>query len=165
MHPPFTNRLSLFTKMAQPLSPPLHCAIAIALLLCGGSLRAATLPTGFAETQYGANVGSFPTAMEFAPDGRLFVCLQGGDLRVISNGNLLPTPFVTVATSANGERGLLGIAFDPDFANNQYVYVYYTVITDPIHNRLSRFTANGNVAVAGSETPILDLDNLSDATN
>jgi glucose/arabinose dehydrogenase len=103
--------------------------------------------------------------MAFAPDGRLFVCLQGGQLRVIENGVLLATPFVTVTTSAIGERGLLGIAFDPNFASNQFVYVYYTVITSPIHNRVSRFTANGNVAVAGSEVPVLDLDNLSTATN
>ena len=103
--------------------------------------------------------------MDFSPDGRLFVCLQGGQLRVIENGVLLATPFVTVPTSANGERGLLGIAFDPNFASNQFVYVYYTVITAPIHNRVSRFTANGNVAVAGSETVILELDNLSGATN
>ena len=78
---------------------------------------------------------------------------------------MLATPFVTVTTTANGERGLLGIAFDPNFASNQFVYVYYTVITAPIHNRVSRFTANGNVAVAGSETVILELDNLSGATN
>ena len=38
-----------------------------------------------------------------------------------------PTPFVTVATTANGERGLLGVTFDPNFATNQFVYVYYTV--------------------------------------
>ena len=80
-------------------------------------------------------------------------------------GLLLPTPFVTVTTTADGERGLLGIAFDPNFASNQFVYVYYTVITAPIHNRVSRFTANGDVAVAGSETVILELDNLSGATN
>src|SRR5436190_6184572 len=111
-------------------------------------LQAATLPSGFTESQFGANVGSSPTAMEFAPDGRLFVCLQGGALRVISSsGMLLPDPFVTVSTLANGERGLLGVAFDPDFANNPYVYVYYTVTTNPIHNRVSRFTANGDVAV------------------
>jgi glucose/arabinose dehydrogenase len=103
--------------------------------------------------------------MDFAPDGRLFVCLQEGRLRVIENGVLLATPFVTVTTTANGERGLLGIAFDPNFATNQFVYVYYTVITAPIHNRVSRFTANGNVDVVGSETVILELDNLSTATN
>jgi glucose/arabinose dehydrogenase len=129
------------------------------------SLHAAILPAGFTETQVGSNLSGTPTAMDFSPDGRLFVCLQEGRLRVIQNGVLLPTPFVTVTTTANGERGLLGIAFDPNFASNQFVYVYYTVITAPIHNRVSRFTANGSVAVAGSETVILELDNLSTATN
>jgi glucose/arabinose dehydrogenase len=140
--------------------------IAIALFLGGLSLHAAILPAGFTETQYGSTLtpGS-PTAMAFSPDGRLFVCLQGGQLRVISNGTLLATPFVTVTTTSSGERGLLGIAFDPNFASNQFVYVYYTVSTAPIHNRVSRFTANGDVAAAGSETVILDLDNLSTATN
>ena len=140
-------------------------AIAISLFLSASSLRAATLPAGFTETQFGSNVGSGPTAMEFAPDGRLFVCLQGGQIRVIENGTLLTAPFVTVTTVANGERGLLGIAFDPNFASNHFVYVYYTFSTAPIHNRVSRFTADGNVAVAGSETVILELDNLSSATN
>lgn len=140
-------------------------AIVVAVFLVVWSLRAATLPAGFGETQFGANVGSDPTAMEFAPDGRLFVCLQGGALRVISNGTLLSAPFVTVSTVANGERGLLGVTFDPDFASNQFVYVYYTVTTPPVHNRVSRFTANGDVAVTGSETIILELDNLSGATN
>src|SRR5882724_10476042 len=103
--------------------------IVIALFLAALSLHAATLPAGFAETQYGANLGNSPTAMAFAPDGRLFVCLQGGDLLVISNGTLLSTPFVTVTTTADGERGLLGVAFDPNFSGNQFVYVYYTVTT------------------------------------
>jgi glucose/arabinose dehydrogenase len=139
-------------------------ALVIAFCLLGFSLHAATLPAGFAEEQYGADLGGSPTAMEFSPDGRLFVCLQGGQLRVIENGTLLPTPFVTVSTVANGERGLLGVAFDPNFASNQFVYVYYTVSVAPIHNRISRFTASGNMAVGG-ETVILDLDNLSSATN
>jgi len=134
---------------------------ALALFLSALALHAATLPSGFVETQYGANVGTSPTAMDFSPDGRLFVCLQGGQLLVISNGNLLPAPFVTVPTSANGERGLLGVAFDPSFATNQFVYVYYTVSTSPAHNRVSRFTANGNVAIPGSETILLELDDLS----
>ncbi len=105
-----------------------------------------------------------PTAMAFAPDGRLFVCQQTGQLRVIENGVLLPDPFVAITVNSSGERGLLGIAFDPNFATNQFVYVYYTATTPAIHNRVSRFTASGNVAVAGSEVPILDLNNLS-ATN
>ena len=128
-----------------------------------GTASAATLPAGFSETQISGLTK--PTAMEFAPDGRLFVCLQTGQLRVIKNGVLLPTPFVSLTVDSNGERGLLGVAFDPNFAANNFVYVYYTVATTPRHNRVSRFTANGDVAVNGSEVVLLDLDNLSTATN
>ena len=99
--------------------------------------------------------------MQFAPDGRLFVCEQGGRLRVIKNGALLSTPFLTVTVSSSGERGLLGVAFDPDFAVNQFVYVYYTATSPTIHNRVSRFTANGDVAAPGSEVVLLDLENLT----
>ena len=89
----------------------------------------------------------------------------GRQLRVIKNGALLATPFLTVTVNSSGERGLLGVAFDPNFATNQFVYVYYTATTPAIHNRVSRFTANGDVAVAGSEIVLLDLNNLSSATN
>ena len=106
-----------------------------------------------------------PTAMAFAPDGRLFVAEQGGRLRVIKNGALLPTEFLSVTTTSSGERGLLGVAFDPNFASNQFVYVYYTATSPTIHNRVSRFIANGDVAVPGSETVILELNQLSGATN
>src|SRR4030095_3592132 len=84
------------------------------------------------------------------------------------NGALLATPFVSLTVDANGERGLLGVAFDPNFATNNFVYVYYTATTPAVHNRVSRFTAsaaNPDVAVVGSEVVILDLNNLSSATN
>ena len=110
-------------------------------------------------------VPSDTTAMEFAPDGRLFVAQQSGKLRVVQNGTLLATPFLTVAVNSSGERGLLGVAFDPNFATNHFVYVYYTATTPTIHNRVSRFTANGNVAVAGSQVVLLNLNTLSSATN
>ena len=143
------------------------CALAVCCALWhagAGGAAAATLPAGFTETQVAGNLAS-PTAMAFAPDGRLFVCQQGGQLRVIKNGALLPTPFLSVTVSSSGERGLLGVAFDPNFATNQFVYVYYTVPSSPRHNRVSRFTASGDVATAASETIILELDNLSTATN
>jgi glucose/arabinose dehydrogenase len=103
--------------------------------------------------------------MEFAPDGRLFVAQQDGNLRVIQDGTLLDTPLLTLSVDSAGERGLLGVASDPDFADNHYLYVYYTVPGSPAHNRVSRFTAAGNVADPGSEFVLLDLDDLSDATN
>ncbi len=62
-------------------------------------------------------------------------------------------------------RGLLGVAFDPDFQADHYVYVYYTVPGSTAHNQVSRFTADGNVAVSGSEVVLLSLTNLSAATN
>ena len=135
----------------------------ILLLICAWAVNAASLPPGFTETSISGL--SNPTAIEIAPDGRIFVCQQGGSLRVIKNGVLLSTPFLTVSVDANGERGLLGIAFDPNFANNNFLYVYYTVPSTPRHNRVSRFTANGDVVVPGSEQIILELDNLSSATN
>ena len=126
-------------------------------------INAATVPTGFTDSLV-VNGLTNPTAMALAPDGRIFVCEQGGKLRVIKNGALLATPFLTVTVDSAGERGLLGVAFDPNFVSNQLVYVYYTVPT-PAHNRVSRFTANGDVALAGSEVILMDLPNLSTATN
>ncbi|MBA3443127.1 MAG: PQQ-dependent sugar dehydrogenase [Pyrinomonadaceae bacterium] len=141
-------------------------SVAVLLLSTHCSLHAATLPSGFTETLVAGNLAN-PTAMAFAPDGRLFVCQQEGQLRVIKDGQLLATPFLTVTVSAVGERGLLGLAFAPDFAasSTKYVYIYYTATSPTIHNRVSRFRAAGDVAVAGSEEVILELDNLTGATN
>ena len=127
-------------------------------LLTAPLLHGATLPAGFTETLVASGLAN-PTAMAFAPDGRLFVCEQGGRLRVIKNGVLLPAPFVALAVDTFGERGLIGVAFDPDFSVNQFVYVHYTS-SATTHNRISRFTANGDVAVPGSELVILELDSL-----
>lgn len=126
-------------------------------------LGAATLPSGFSETVLASGLAR-PTAMALAPDGRVFVCLQDGQLRVIENGTLLPTPFLSLTVSSTGERGLLGVAVDPNFETNGFVYVYYTA-TPTVHNRVSRFTANGNVAIASSEVVLLELETLSSATN
>lgn len=127
------------------------------------------LPNGFVQSRVAGGLEE-PTAMQFAPDGRLFVSEQGGKLRIVKNGRLLPRPFVDVSDEidATGARGLLGIAFDPDFENNKFVYVYYTgkaTKTNPPRNRVARFTASGDVAARGSERLIFELDNLSGAKN
>jgi glucose/arabinose dehydrogenase len=120
---------------------------------------ATTLPAGFTQTQVATGLAK-AYEMAFAPDGRLFVTLEGGRVRVIKNGVLLPTPFLSLTVNASGDRGLIGIAFDPNFSTNHFVYVYYTATTPAIHNRVSRFTANGDVVVPGSEKDIFDVDNL-----
>ncbi|MBX7106302.1 MAG: PQQ-dependent sugar dehydrogenase, partial [Gemmataceae bacterium] len=141
----------------------------------------AVLPTGFTESAITGTLSS-ATAMQFAPDGKLFVLEQAGTLEVYQGSGsaawtqVAPnTNFLSrvsngtnhISVSSSGERGLLGIAFDPDYATNRYVYIYYTTSTSPIHNRISRFTANasGTQVVENSETVLVDLDNLSTAKN
>jgi glucose/arabinose dehydrogenase len=103
--------------------------------------------------------------MAFAPDGRLFVCEQDGDLRVIlPDGTVKPRPFLHVNVDTSVEHGLVGMAFDPNFVDNGYVYIYYVVPTAPIHSRISRFTASvadPNVAETGSEHVLLELNTLT----
>lgn len=109
-----------------------------------------------------------PTDFAFAPDGRIFVAQRflgsapsTGTVRVIKNGAVLPTPFITLAVNSRGERGIVGLALDPNFAVNNYVYIYYTLelnAADPDGrkaSRLIRVTAAGDVAQSGSEVVLL----------
>ena len=108
------------------------------------------------------------TALAQASDGRIFVSQQGGALRVLKNSVLLATPFVSLTVDSVGERGLLGVALHPDFANNGFVYLHYTTPSGGTHNRISRFTAspsNPDLAQVGSEQVLVDLPALSVATN
>ncbi len=143
--------------------PSLRFALTSLLLLLALSFavlapaNAQTVPGGFVRSEI-AQVNA-ATRMAFAPDGRIFVAELAGHLRVIKNGALLPTPFVTLNVAGGGsERGLTGVVLDPNFASNHYVYLYYTAPTPTIHSRVSRFTADGDVALPGSERVILELD-------
>jgi len=126
---------------------------------------------GFADSAFATGITN-GTAMAFTPDGRLLVCEQGPTasasgsalLKIFSvTGTLLGT-FHTFTVDSRFERGLLGVAVDPDFTLNQFVYAYYTVPTAPIHNRVVRLVANGNVST-GAETLVVQLNNLSTAEN
>lgn len=136
-------------------------ATAVVFCLAIGRTYSANLPSGFTESTVASGLQG-PTGMEFAPDGRLFVCEQVGRLRIIKNGVLLPAPFLTISVNSSGELGLLGVAFDPSFAINQYVYVVYSVNASPLpFHRISRFTANGDLAVPGSEVILFNMDPLT----
>jgi len=96
---------------------------------------------------------NFPVSLKFAPDGRIFYNEKDtGNIRIIQpNGTLLPAPFATVNPVFNtGEAGLLGIALDPSFASNNYVYVYYTYRDSGsfTHGHIVRYTANGNTGTS-----------------
>jgi glucose/arabinose dehydrogenase len=154
--------------LAMVVCTLLASVVAVLAFPADSAQGATTLPPNFARSQVVGGLAN-PTAMDFAPDGRLFVAEQRGTLRVVTAGGTLAT-FLNISgrVDSAGERGLLGVAFDPNFSNNHYVYLYYTqraTSTTLAHNRVIRVTANGNRAVAGSEKLILRLNDLSSATN
>ena len=84
------------------------------------------LPNGFSESLVTTGL-TLPTSLAVAPDGRLFVTEKFGDVRIVQDGQLQASPFLSVDTDFVGERGLLGLDFDPNFRTNGFIYVYYTV--------------------------------------
>lgn len=125
-------------------------------------VRAATsLPAGFVETNLLDDLDR-ATAMVFAPDGRILISQQEGDLLVYKEGALLPDPAISLDVNSISERGLLGVAFDPDFGANGYVYIYYTVdgSGNSLRNRVSRFVMTGDTIDPGSEVKLIDTKPL-----
>jgi glucose/arabinose dehydrogenase len=130
-----------------------------ALLLVVAPLvaRAGTPEAGFTDT---LAIGSLsqPTALAFLPDGHMLVTLKGGDLVRIDSGS--PTTLATIPVCSGSEMGLLGVAVDPAFATNGFVYLYRT--KPPVggcgsssgrFNQVVRVTVSGNTA--GSLTELV----------
>jgi aldose sugar dehydrogenase len=105
---------------------------------------------------------NFPVGMSLAPDGRVFFNERlTGKIRIINpQWQLVPTQFCQVTIATSGEQGLLGLALDPDFANNKFVYVYHSA-SNPLRNRVVRYTDSSGSCT--QETII--LDNLPASTN
>jgi glucose/arabinose dehydrogenase len=87
---------------------------------------------------------NLPIAMAFDPDNRLFYTEKSGAVRLFANGVLQPNPVITFSVNNNFERGLLGIAIDPNFSTNHYIYVYYTA-SAASENRVVRFEENNGI--------------------
>lgn len=157
----------------QRLIPAVVCALLAPLLLLPGAApaAAATVPAGFTDALV-ASIPS-PTAIAFMPDGRMLVATQPGRLRVqTASGTLLATPALDLSARlcTNSERGLLGVATDPDPATRA-IYVFYTArgtstscptsttgtpAGAPV-NRVSRFVLrDDNTVDPASERVLLD---------
>lgn len=86
-----------------------------------------------------------PWEIVFLPDDRIFFTERTGQLRVIESGELQAKPVATIPVAAAGEGGLLGLALDPHFEKNHFLYLYYTYFEFPnLYNRVSRFTEANN---------------------
>lgn len=147
---------------------PLRYLIAASLLLLTLALLLATtsqteaapllppLPEGAEGLPPGATVETLlsgmdkPIAMAFDPDGRLFYTEKAsGNVRLYADGVLQPNPVIRFQVNSQGERGLIGIAIDPNFRANRYIYAFYTCDQAggcfDTENKVVRFTEQGGI--------------------
>jgi hypothetical protein len=103
-----------------------------------------------------------PVDLKTAPGdrSRLFVVEQGGRIRALRNGQALPQPFLDIAAkiSSGGERGLLGLAFHPRYAENGRFFVNYTDRSGDTHIAEFHVTSNPDLADGGSERTVLFVE-------
>ena len=178
---------------AQPYHLPrmLLCALLSMVFVfhsAAGNKAAALLPAAPAAIQLPAGFVNEPVvsgllaprAFDWTPDGRMLILERGSatsedinfaSVRVFKNGLLLPARALTLNVCGDGERGALGLAIDPGFATNGYIYIYYTrqsgvssscgyqtyiqSIAGP-RNRVARFTMNGDSIDSASEKVLID---------
>jgi glucose/arabinose dehydrogenase len=136
----------------------------LAGLTLGLTVLAATSPASAITTERvasGLNRPIFVTAP--GGDDRLFIVEQRGVIKILETGNVLPVPFLDIDAlvpniSGNDERGLLGLAFHPDYAQNGYFYVNYT--NNSSDTVVARYSVSGdpNVADAGSALILITID-------
>ena len=100
-----------------------------------------------------------PTDFQFLPDGRILVAEKGGTLRIVDDGVVSKRPVGRLWVLTQGERGLDGLAVDPDFADNGYIYVAYTTLGG--RDRLARLTVDGDKVVFGSQKVLLQSTDRS----
>jgi glucose/arabinose dehydrogenase len=125
---------------------------------------ATVLPPGFSSEVIASGL-VFPTTFVALPEGRLLIAEKQGTVRLLSQGVLRPEPFIDLRERINsfGDRGLLGMAVDPDFARNGYLYLLYTYEIEPADpdgpgpmvGRLARYTVVGGSASPQSELVLL----------
>jgi len=106
-----------------------------------------------------------PWAIDFAPDGRVFISERDGRIRIIERNQLQPEPWMSLEVAATSEAGLLGLALDPSFTKNRFVYVAYTYRTGvlTLRNRLVRLREDGKTG-KGVLDKIL-IDDVAGANN
>ena len=121
-----------------------------------------SFPSGF-QDQVVASGFNLPTGFANLPDGRVLVAEKSGVVRVIKNGQVLGTPFIDISSQVNTywDRGMVGIAADPNFATNGFVYLYFVYENNASDYegtktaRLIRVTATGDTASPASQIVVL----------
>src|SRR5688572_5834018 len=141
-------------------------AVVLGVAAMAPRASAATLPPQFDDQLVTSLSG--PTSFAFVSSTRMLITAKNGQLRVYENGALLPTPAIDLSNviCADSERGLLGVAVDPQFTSNRFIYLFYTfkkfggcelnTANSPV-NRVSRFVLPAsNVIDPLTETVLVD---------
>ncbi|HVQ87048.1 MAG TPA: PQQ-dependent sugar dehydrogenase, partial [Actinomycetes bacterium] len=114
---------------------------------------ASGLPAGFTDDLLFSVAN--PTAVAFTPNGRMLITTDAGRLRVVDNGTLLNQPALDLSAKicSDDERGMMGVAVDPNFSSNKFIYIFWTfnkfdqcavgTSKTPV-NRVTRYQLGGN---------------------
>ncbi|TPG29729.1 PQQ-dependent sugar dehydrogenase [Mycolicibacterium hodleri] len=149
--------VTIRTAVADPASTP-----AVSSLGSSGAKTTET-PTATATAVDRTVVASGldgPVDFQFLPDGRIVVAEKGGKIKIVEDGTVSRRPLVRLPVLTQGERGINGIAVDPDFATNGYLYVAYTTRT--ARDRLTRLTVVGDRVKFGSPKVLLETTDRSE---
>ena len=146
--------------MPMSFLPSLSAVLIVLAALARPLCAEVEVPEGFAVETVCEGLDAAVT-MDVARDGRVFICEQTGAVRVVKDGRLLDEPFLRLAVDDFWERGVIGVALHPRFPAEPFVYVHY-VRKEPFpHHVVSRFTADGDRAVAGSELVMIEGEDQS----
>ncbi|MBQ1038231.1 ThuA domain-containing protein [Micromonospora sp. C81] len=106
-----------------------------------------------------------PMAMAVAPDGRVLYAQRGGQLKIFKPSTNSTVTAGTLSVYTGGEDGLTGMALDPNFATNGYVYLYHSPASSTTDvNRVSRYTLSGDTLNMSSGVTIIDIPAYRDRT-
>ena len=124
------------------------------LLSIGTSEVWAQLPNQFQKVELLTGLSN-ATTMQFAPDGRIFILDRFGEIKIYHTDTQISVLAGVLPVFHEFEDGLIGIAFDPNFMDNDYIYLHYSVLSSSL-NRVSRFTMNGDILDLNSEVTLLE---------
>ncbi|WP_425556788.1 ThuA domain-containing protein [Dactylosporangium darangshiense] len=114
----------------------------------------ASLTGSFEKVTLDSNTNN-PMELDIAPDGRVFYIERDGRVQIVKPDTHTTVTATTVPVFTGNEDGLLGITLDPHFAQNHWVYLYYSPAAGPPRNILGRFTANGDSIDLATEKQVL----------
>ncbi|SFB27002.1 Protein of unknown function [Amycolatopsis marina] len=116
----------------------------------------ATVDNAFEKVALDSNTKA-PTALDITPDGRVFYTEILGQVKVYDPASGSTSVALDLPVYSGGEDGLVGLTFDPAFADNGWIYLYYSPPGDAEINRVSRFNVEGNAILADTEKKLLDI--------